>query len=103
MAQLLLVPLPSPGSVAVRFRINDRLVDCMPAPLCGVPVYDLPYRSCPCTSRVLISCRTLFLLFSPKDVLFLLNCLMFEERLVFASSDMSLLTPIMEVWPSQEG
>jgi hypothetical protein len=82
LPKLALIPIPPAGGVAVRFDALGYSHTLHPAlpyrPVCGVHLYHP------------------FTLLSVDDVLRVVGCILTEKRIVFLSSSVSLLTPVIE-------
>ncbi|XP_064605462.1 DENN domain-containing protein 3-like isoform X2 [Liolophura sinensis] len=81
--QLIMTPVPPAGNVCISFSLEKRALTIWPPDYPDKPVVDFPLH-------------LLFQCFSLDQILTVIAYILVEERIVFISSDYSLLTYIME-------
>eukprot|EP00042_Codosiga_hollandica_P043140 m.405008 g.405008 ORF g.405008 m.405008 type:complete len:1345 (-) comp56485_c0_seq3:624-4658(-) len=79
------VPVPPPGTLAIRCRLGTESLLIRPPLASGLPVMDW-------------SARLPFLVFSPQDILLIFRALLFERRMLFFARDEALLVVIIETF-----
>ncbi|XP_070534995.1 DENN domain-containing protein 3-like isoform X2 [Ptychodera flava] len=81
--QITIVPIPPPGNLTISLKMNELPVIIRPPDEPGHPICDL-YLHYP------------LLCFELDEVIEIITCILTQQRIVFISSDYSLLTPVME-------
>jgi hypothetical protein len=77
------IPLPPPGRIAVSFSLGDRRISAWRHPINKLPTVDFSFRP-------------LFMALSVDHIMYIFGALCNEVKVAICSSNIALLTPVME-------